>query len=466
MTEIESAQKLETKSQIGVHIIFAGIYPLIDLGSHVIFLLKLCQDEFDLVYKHIILCCMALIIPILGRIIYALNNEKTCPYNNRTLGVLLQIFHLHSLYNVWRDVRKGKKGGAGSMAMLLELSGEVGIETLLKLAYLLSPNRWSTWNSRSTWSLTFDIVNEPIIALAAISLVSLAYGTVTTMIQEALRDKLSGGTELNNSWLSYFIFTLHFLVSALLSEGAYAVFFASFPGRFFFPVYLFAAMVLRPFVTRVFKVIVEDENTISVYIIKGLLLGALWVLMDFPYALVKDKNGKDWARGVFICGVVSVLESWLLLLVSFHLPSSFLRDEVLYQKYSSAAPVDKLDYCTIYIFFGTITLMKGITGYFVYSHWFDAQEAVDKAEREAVEAENNAREELRIQQGRYETAQEALDTVDLQMETSEGSTDGSTVDASLRDELVAEMHDALQKMHEARSFLRRVSRRSASSEEV
>mmetsp|Transcript_24734 Transcript_24734/g.56910 ORF Transcript_24734/g.56910 Transcript_24734/m.56910 type:complete len:247 (-) Transcript_24734:217-957(-) len=116
------------------------------------------------------------------------------------------------------------------------------------------------------------------------------------------------------------------------------------------------------------------------FLIGSLLFGGLWLRMDFPYLLVKNDNGKDWARGTLMCDDISVLKSWLMIAFSICAKSSYLGDEDWYTKIleeGGATPKTALQESPWYFIVGGITLMKCITGYIMFTHWVEAQRAAD-----------------------------------------------------------------------------------------
>ena len=69
----------------------------------------------------------------------------------------------------------------------------------------------------------------------------------------------------------------------------------------------------------------------------SLLIGPLWLFVDYPAALVDMwKEGKT-AAGVLLCGVLSAAEAWLMIALCVGVPSSNLRDTALYYPDATAA---------------------------------------------------------------------------------------------------------------------------------
>ena len=312
-----------------------------------------------------------------------------CPGGSAALGALLNLSQLHPVYNVWYDIVKvGNKGQGSGTAMMLELGGESCFQTLIHMAFLLSPSKWRQWQWHAGGGM--DTGSIVIFASLAVSLASIANGALNLCMSGGGDGAdVPGAPELfASSWVRKVIFRLYFLCGALLSLGAYAAFWASF-GAWTWAVLLPAMVLVRPLAAHACGIIDED-NGLGGTMLYSLLVGPLWLFVDYPIWLIDvAKEGKT-ALGVLLCGVLSAAEAWLMIALCVGVPSSNLRDTALYYPNTAAAatapftnasismtnatnatnaPLDTLLANGLLGFAAVLTVLKVLFGFVVVRHW-------------------------------------------------------------------------------------------------
>ena len=143
---------LDTRWQRAKHVVFAGVLPLTDIGSDLSVIFGIFSNFTADSGAHWFGYCSiaALAVPTGARVFAVLDSdgqEEYCPGGSKALGALLNLSQLHPVYNVWYDIKEGWKGGGSMSAMMLELGGESCFQTLIHMAFLLSP--FNTTQQRS-----------------------------------------------------------------------------------------------------------------------------------------------------------------------------------------------------------------------------------------------------------------------------------------------------------------------------
>ena len=221
--------------------------PLTDVGSDLSVIYGIFADYTADSGAHWFGYCSiaALVVPTGARLVMVLvsdGGEGVCPGGSKALGALLNLSQLHPVYNVWYDIKEGWKGQGSVFAMQFELGGESCFQTLIHMAFLLSPFKWRQWHAGSG----MDTGSIVIFASLAVSLASIANGALNVCMEGGGDDDAPGVPELfASSWVRKVIFRLYFLCGALLSLGGYAAFWASF-GAWTWAVLLPAMVLVRP----------------------------------------------------------------------------------------------------------------------------------------------------------------------------------------------------------------------------
>ena len=146
---------LDTRWQQMQHVAFAGVLPLTDVYTDLSVIYGIFADYTADSGAHWFGYCSiaALAVPTLARLFFVLvgdGDEELCPGGSKALGALLNLSQLHPVYNVWYEiVKKGKKGKGSAFAMMFELGGESCFQTLIHMAFLLSPFKWRQWHAGS-----------------------------------------------------------------------------------------------------------------------------------------------------------------------------------------------------------------------------------------------------------------------------------------------------------------------------
>ena len=178
-------------------------------------------------------------------------------------------------------------------AMMFELGGESCFQTLIHMAFLLSPFKWRQWHAGSG----IDTGSIVIFASLAVSLASIANGALNVCMSD---DYVPGAKELfASSWVRKVIFRLYFLCGALLTLNAYAAFWASF-GAWTWAVLLPAMALVRPLAAHACGINHEDYG-LGKTMFMSLLIGPLWLFVDYPNGLVDMKKAGRTAAGVLLC---------------------------------------------------------------------------------------------------------------------------------------------------------------------
>ena len=379
---------LDTRWQQMQHVVFAGVLPLTDIGSDLSVIYGIFADYTADSGAHWFGYCSiaALAVPTGARLVGVLlidGDEAYRPGGSVALGALLNLSQLHPVYNVWYEIVKvGKKGNGSWVAMGLELGGESCFQTLIHMAFLLSPFKWRQWHAGGG----MDTGSIVIFASLAVSLASIANGALNVCMT-------GGGTEpgvselFTSSWVRKVIFRLYFLCGALLSLGAYAAFWASF-GAWTWAVLLPAMVLVRPLAAHACGINDEDEG-LGKTMLLSLLFGPLWLFVDYPAVLVDMTTEGKTALGVLLCGVLSAAEAWLMIALCVGVPSSNLRNTALYYPNTAAAasitnatnasitnatdgvvaPLDTLLANGVLWFAAVLTVLKVLFGFVVVRHW-------------------------------------------------------------------------------------------------
>ena len=386
---------LDTRWQQMKHVAFAGVLPLTDVYTDLSVIYGIFADYTADSGAHWFGYCSiaALAVPTGARLLTVLvgsdGEKELCPGGSKALGALLNLSQLHPVYNVWYDIVKvGKKGEGSGYAMMFELGGESCFQTLIHMAFLLSPSKWRQWQWNAGGGM--DTGSIVIFASLAVSLASIANGALNVCMTGAG----DGVPELfASSWVRKVIFRLYFLCGALLSLGGYAAFWASF-GAWTWAVLLPAMVLVRPLAAHACGII-HENNGLDRTMLLSLLVGPLWLFVDYPFALVDiAKEGKT-ALGVLLCGVLSAAEAWLMIALCVGVPSSNLRNTELYYPNTAAAasitnatnasitnatdggagadgvvaPLDTLLANGVLWFAAVLTVLKVLFGFVVVRHW-------------------------------------------------------------------------------------------------
>ena len=389
---------LDTRSQQMKHVAFAGVLPITDVYTDLSVIYGIFADYTADSGAHWFGYCSiaALAVPTGARLVMVLfsavsgdGEEAYCPGGSAALGALLNLSQLHPVYNVWYDIVKvGKKGEGSGYAMMFELGGESCFQTLIHMAFLLSPFKWRQWHAGSG----MDTGSIVIFASLAVSLASIANGALNVCMSGGDGAAIPGVSELfASSWVRKVIFRLYFLCGALLSLGAYAAFWASF-GAWTWAVLLPAMVLVRPLAAHACGIINEDLGDTMLW---SLLFGPLWLFVDYPVSLVNMRKEGKTALGVLLCGVLSAAEAWLMIALCVGVPSSNLRDTALYYPNTAAAasitnatnasitnatdggagadgvvaPLDTLLANGVLWFAAVLTVLKVLFGFVVVRHW-------------------------------------------------------------------------------------------------
>ena len=172
---------LNTRWQKMQHVAFAGVLPLTDIYTDLSVIYGIFADYTADSGAHWFGYCSiaALAVPTGARLVGVLvdSDEEYSPGGSAALGALLNLSQLHPVYNVWYDiVKKGKKGRGSAAAMMFELGGESCFQTLIHMAFLLSPFKWRQWQWNAGGGM--DTGSIVIFASLAVSLASIANGAL------------------------------------------------------------------------------------------------------------------------------------------------------------------------------------------------------------------------------------------------------------------------------------------------
>ena len=386
---------LDTRWQKMQHVAFAGVLPLTDVYTDLSVIYGIFADYTADSGAHWFGYCSiaALAVPTGARLVMVLNNdgrEEFCPGGSKALGALLNLSQLHPVYNVWYDIKEGMKGTGSMFAMMFELGGESCFQTLIHMAFLLSPFKWRLWHAGSG----MDTGSIVIFASLAVSLASIANGALNVCMSDGVDGDTPGVPELfASSWVRKVIFRLYFLCGALLSLGAYAAFWASF-GAWTWAVLLPAMVLVRPLAAHACGII-DKYTGLGGTMFFSLLVGPLWLFVDYPIWLVDMWAEGKTALGVLLCGVLSAAEAWLMIALCVGVPSSNLRNTALYYPNTAAAasitnatnasitnatdggagadgvvaPLDTLLANGVLWFAAVLTVLKVLFGFVVVRHW-------------------------------------------------------------------------------------------------
>ena len=377
--------QLDTPFRKAKHVLFLGVLPFTDFVSDVI----VAKDMFAIAdgeARWFGACTIAAIaLPTLARVFIVVITPGRVyrPNDSMVLGILVNLLELHPIYNVWYDLKMGKQQNGTLAALAFQVGCESCFQTLIQIAFLLSPVMWSEWSIGSQ----MDRRSITVFFSLFLSLVSISNGATVVTMSNMRDDKgeqmLAGGVELQTSLARKVLFNVFGLCNALLVFWSFGFFWASF-GAWTWATLLCTSALVLPITAAAFGAVYGGD--VCGTMLFSFLFGPLWVFMDLPLGLVVPGKAPG---GFVLCFCVSTVGSWLMITIGTVVPSSGLRDLELYypaQANSIAfggntttnliTPLETLQDSGIFFLAVLVTMLKCLCGFFVYRHYKAPQEAL------------------------------------------------------------------------------------------